>query len=272
MKMKKMIIALLLVVLLASVCVQASDRKLTLDRAIAISDTQIILEFSEPIAINKYETNSGPFVVVRYVNSGGGVYRIMDDKSPDYGTYLQWTGALNYVDSKHDRLVFTVYGSVFGVNTLSGIFNYEGKLAEFKDCNIVMTVEELPYDYGVGHYSDNTICNITTKDGEIYLTPTRHVGYEACNIPIEINHRYPVDLTMMEGTEEKAEPVTYDYSLVTLADGTERFEKETDITSIMDVKKNNPLIVAAILGGSSLVCLGLIVVAVIMSKKRKAVS
>ena len=269
--MKKILIVLLIMTLLAGVCVQAADRKLTLDRAVAISDTQIILEFSEPIAINKYESNYGPWIAIRYVRSDGGVYRIMDDKSPHYGTYLQWNGAVNYVDSKHDRLVFTLQGSVFDVDTLTGIFSYQGKLEEFKDCNIVICVEEVPFDTA-GHYSDNAISNITTRDGEVHLTPTRHVGYEACNIPIEVNYGYRVDLSMMEVTAEKREPISVDYSLVTLADGTEQLEEETDAPTIMDVKKNNPLLVAAILGGGAIVCLGLIVVAVIMNKKRKVVS
>ena len=267
--MKKILIVLLIMTLLAGVCVQAADRKLTLDRAVAISDTQIILEFSEPIAINKFDSNYGPYISVRLVNSSGGVVRIMDDKSPYYGTYLQWTGNTQYVDRKHDRVLFTMFGSVFGVDTLSGIMNYDGMLSEFSEYKVAIVVEEVPYDTA-GHYGDNQVCNITTRDGEICLTPTRHTGYESCVLPIEVNYGYKVDLSMVEGTAEKAEPVSWGYSLVTLADGTEQFEIEEEATPVIDVKKNDPIIVLAILGGSALICAALIVISVIM--KRKAVS
>ena len=39
--------------------------ELTLTRAVKINDTQIALEFSEPIAVNLREENRGPFMAVR---------------------------------------------------------------------------------------------------------------------------------------------------------------------------------------------------------------
>jgi hypothetical protein len=52
MNMKKFVMILMLLALIITVPVSAADRKLTIERAVQIGDTQIVIEFSEPIAIN----------------------------------------------------------------------------------------------------------------------------------------------------------------------------------------------------------------------------
>ncbi len=272
MKFKQFIaMLLLLVVLLAGVCVQGADRKLTIKRAVLINDTQVVVEFSEPIAINKFETNRGPFIAIRLVNSSGAVQKVTDDKSPHYGTYLQWTGLVQYVDSKHDRLVVTLQTEVMGIKTMSEILNYKGLLAEYKQFPVVFTLEEVPYTTAE-HYTDGYICNVTTKDGEVYLSATRHQGYESCNIPIENAYGYRVDLSSLEGTMEKKEIITeFEFPLVTLANEVP-IEEIEDENSADEVLRNDPIITMAILGGSGLLCALLIVLAIVIHKKRKVVS
>jgi len=281
MKMKRFIITfLLLTILLSCTGVGAADRKLTMDRAIMINDSQIVVEFSEPIAMNKFETHpwaTAPWISVRLVDSSGGLQRITDDKSPYYDVRTQWGGSVMYVDSKHDRLIFTFTHDALGVDTLMGVINREGLLANFEKCNVVFSLEEVPYD-AVGHYSDGKVCNVTTRDGEVYLSPTRFNGYESCNIPIEINYNYKVDLSATEPTQEKKE-IVFDYSLAVVADdatiAAEAVEEAEQLVAKQEkpmerVLKNDPILVAAILGSSALLGLLLVVTAVVMHKKRRA--
>ncbi len=259
---------LLLAVLLAGVCVQGADRKLTIKRAVMVNDTQIVVEFSEPIAVNKFETNRGPYIAIRLVNSAGGVQKVNDDKSPHYGTYLQWTGLVQYVDSKHDRLLITLQTEVMGISTMSDILNYKGLLADYKQFPVVFTLEEVPYNTAE-HYTDGYICNVTTQDGDVYLSATRHQGYESCNIPIENGYGYAVDLSAPESTVEKKEIIMdFDYPLVTLADEVPIDEGPNE-NSADKVLKNDPMITMVILGGGGLICAALIVFAIIIGKRRK---
>jgi hypothetical protein len=280
MKMKRFIITLLLLaILLSCVGVSATERKLTMDRAIMINDSQIVVEFSEPIAMNKFETHpwgTAPWISVRLVDSSGGLQRITDAKSPYYDVRTQWGGSVMYVDSKHDRLIFTFAADALGVNTLMGVINREGLLADFEKCNVVFSLEELPYD-AAGHYSDGRVCNVTTRDGEVYLTPTRFSGYESCNIPIEIDYNYKVDLSATEPTQEKKE-IVFDYSLAVVADDAtiaDEAAEEAERLGLQQEKpmdrvlKNDPILVAAILGGSALLSLLLVVIAVVIRKKRR---
>ena len=281
MKMKRFIITLLLLaILLSCVGVSATERRLTMDRAIMINDSQIVVEFSEPIAMNKFETHpwaTAPWISVRLVDSSGGLQRITDAKSPYYDVRTQWAGSVMYVDSKHDRLIFTFTEDALGVNTLMGVINREGLLADFEKCNVVFSLEEVPYD-AAGHYSDGRVCNVTTRDGEVYLTPTRFNGYESCNIPIEIDYNYKVDLSATEPTQEKKE-IVFDYSLAAVADDATIADEAAEEAERLDIQqekpmdrvlKNDPILVAAILGGSALLSLLLVVIAVVIRKKRRA--
>ena len=101
MKFNKIIAALLLVVLvLACLPVSAQqERVLTLKRAVQVNDTQIVLEFSEPIAINLHQQNRGPYCPIRLISSSGGTTRFNNEKHlqhPNYNTILQWQGSLRF--------------------------------------------------------------------------------------------------------------------------------------------------------------------------------
>lgn len=272
MKMKKILSMLLLVaVLLTGFTVSAAERKLTLDRAVQINDTQIILEFSEPIAINKYQENVGPFTAIRLLTDGQPT-RISDAKSLYYGEYLQWAGSLEYVDSKHDRLVWTIYQSAVGVDTIEEIRNYTGELANYKHLPMALTLEEYPYDTD-HRFVDNAICNVTTRDGSVYLTPSLPSGWEKCNLFIEVDYSYPVDLS---ATESVVEGISFDRQLLfrgSEIDVTEPVDESVTVPEEEPVRvlKNEPWIIAAILGGSVAVFALLLAIALIVRKKRKEV-
>lgn len=271
MKPKKILSMLLLVaVLLTGFTVSAAERKLTLDRAVQINDTQIILEFSEPIAINKYQENVGPFTAIRLLTDGQPT-RINDIKSLYYGEYLQWAGNLEYVDSKHDRLVWTIYQSAIGIDTIEEIRNYVGELANYKHLPMALTVEEYPYDTD-HRFVDNAICNVTTRDGAVNLTPTLPSGWEKCNMFIEVDYSYPVDLS---ATESVVEGISFDRQLLfrgSEINGEDPMDEPVTLPEEpMLMLKNEPWIIAAILGGSVVMVVLWFVIALIVRKKRKGV-
>ncbi len=262
MNMKKIIVALLLMLtMLACLPVSAAEeRKLTLDRVVQINDMQLILEFSEPVAINYHDVNRGPYCAVRIRKANQGVTRVQSGQYQNQ--YLQWDGSLQYVDDKHDRLVWTMTTGKIDANSITDIRNYNGILQDYKEQLVSFTIEEVPYDQS-GGYTNNAIDNVTTEDGEVYLTPTRPAGYEAVNMPIEVNFNYKVDLSNVESVTR---PETYDHALLEQGAGT----AVEETPAVAQVVKNDPLILAAILGGGALVCAALIVIAVVIAKKRKA--
>ncbi len=262
MNIKKIIVALLLMLtMLACLPVSAAEeRRLTLDRVVQINDMQLILEFSEPVAINYHDVNRGPYCVVRIRKANQGVTRVSGGQYDQQ--YLQWDGSLQYVDSKHDRLVWTMTNGKIDANSITDILNYNGYLQNYKEQLVSFTIEEVPYDQS-GGYTNNAINNIPTEVGEVYLTPARPANWESVNMPIEVNFNYDVDLSHVESV---ARPETYDHAL--MEQGIGAVVEETP--AMTQVVKNDPLILAAILGGGALVCAALIVVAVVISKKRKA--
>ncbi len=261
MKMKKIIIALLLVlVMLACLPVSATEeRQLTLDRVIQISDTQLILEFSEPVAINLYGSNRGPYCVMRIRKPQHNAAKVEDGKYQ--GNFLQWDGALQYVDNKHDRLIWTMTAAKMEIETITDILQLNGWLEIYRDTDYVVsfTVEEVPFDQS-GGYTNNAIDNITTEDGEVYLLPTRTSGYEGVNKEVIVDYSYKVDLSHVESV---ARPETYDYDLMGM--GTE----QTEETAAVIMTKNDPLIVAVLLGGGLLVGAACVVIGVVVRRKRK---
>lgn len=272
MNMKKILSMLLLMaVLLTGFTVSAAERKLTLDRAVQINSTQIILEFSEPIAINKYQENFGPWIAIRLLTDGQPTV-VSDAKSLYYGQHLQWGGSVEYVDSKHDRLVWTINQSAIGVDTIEEIRNYAGELANYKHLPMALTLEEYPYDTD-HRFTDNAICNVTTRDGSVYLSPTLPYGWEKCNMLIEVDDSYPVDLS---ATESVVEGISFDRQLLFRGSEVDAKEPVDEPVTVpreepVFMLKNEPRIIAAILGGSVAVFVLLFAIALIVRKKRKGV-
>ncbi len=270
MKMKKIWIALLLVVaILTALPVSAAERQLTLDRAVQINDTQIVLEFSEPIAINLEQLNRGPYAVIRLVSNGDSV-RITDMSSKYYGLYLEWQGNLEFVDRRHDRLIWTLDSNEFGVKTIHDIRNYAGDLADYSKYKVAMTLEEVPYDTQ-SKYTDDAICNITTLDGKVHLTPTHPHLKETCNLAIEEDYTYWINRNAVESTKDV---IGYSSDLVVRGDEVEIEEpvietetKEVVIENVWTLK-NDPYVIAVILSAPVLVGLIWIIVALIVRKKK----
>lgn len=262
-------VILLLVVLLAGLPVSAAERKLTLNRAIQINSTQIILEFSEPIAIGKMTEGRKPAMLLRIVNSSGVLQQINDIKSPNYKAILQWEGTIRYTDSKHNRVVWTLDDDHLDVTSINQVTGFQGELEKFKNQKVAFVIEEIPVD-GSSLCTDNTVCNITTQDGLTYLTPTLPNGRERCILPLEVDLGYRVNLSKTESTEEVLDTVTYDMPLIALGDGNFTNDGEGP-AQIERVLQNNIVLSIAILGGGALIMAALIVVSLMIVKKKKKV-
>lgn len=267
--MKKISIALLAtLMLLMLIPVSAAERTLTLDRVVQINNNQLVLEFSEPIAVNLKGENYGPWCAIRLNDGSGQPVRINDDTSVYYGEYLQWAGSIQFTDSRHDRLHWTLsdLGHI-GVNSITDISSFSGALADFSHLQVAFALEEVPYD-AEAVYVDNAVCNITTADGEVYLRPTLPNGWEKCNLPITVNYGYRVDLSALESVEIAK---TYDYDLVvngSALDIEENVDEQSPEVQLVRSLRNDPLILAAIIGGSVVLSTLLIVIGVIIKKKK----
>lgn len=278
MNLKKIIaLFLLAALLLAGFPVSAAERKLTLNRAVQINETQIVLEFSEPIALN-LNAKYGPFFALRLVDAGQPT-TITNVNSVHFGQYLQWPGTVEYIDSKHDRLIWTMNGPVVGVGTISGVINHEGELSQYAHLPATFTLEEVPVSTEE-MFVDNKICNVTTRDGQVYLTPTLPTGWEKCNVLIEKDFEYEVDLSHTESTFEY---MSYQGQELVMNGATMEIEKpdteqkepvqevQKEIQTIQ-VLNNDPMFIAVILASGTLLLLLLIVIGLVVRKKRKAVS
>lgn len=256
--MKKWICLLLALTLLAGLCaVRAEDRILTLERAVQIDDYHIVLEFSEPIAINLHGSNRGPHCSIRVV---GDNYTLKWTGQTNYSTALQFNGALEYVDDKHDRLLFSLTSRTFGIAKISEITGFEGELAPYSDYTTAMCLEEVPFETDT-LVNNGHLDNITTADGEVYLWSNRPGGWDGCYADIVIDYSYDIDLTKTESIENA---IKHDQPVFAL--GAAREPAPEPIT----VVKNDPLVFALWIAGGAVAAAVLVTVGIII-RKRKAV-
>ena len=91
-------------------------------------------------------------------------------------------------------------------------------------------------------------------------------------LPITVDRSYTVNPEKFEdvGTGQSGFKVTYDAPILTLGD-LEPLADTAEKMQVETVVRNEPIMVAAILGGSLLVSAALIVVSVLLRKKKKAV-
>ena len=162
--------------------------ELTLTRAVKINDTQIALEFSEPIAVNLREENRGPFMAVRYTDED---QNLQWDGNENEGIPMQFEGSWDFANGSQDTILWTMNESnLFGFMTLDEIFNFEGEAAGWSWCKVMFCLEEVPYgDEGIGNGKIN---NVTTLDGETELNATRQKAgwWDGLYAEIEVDDDY----------------------------------------------------------------------------------
>lgn len=259
--MKKFLCILLALCLTAGLTnvFAAEDRILTLERAVQIDDYHIVLEFSEPITINYHGDNRGPHCSIRVV---GDNYTLKWTGQVNYSTALQFNGALEYVDDKHDRLLFSLTSRTFGIAKISDITGFKGELEPYAKYKTAMCLEEVPFKTNT-LVNNGHLDNITTADGEVFLWSNRPGGWDGCYSEIVIDYSYKIDFDKTESIENFIEHDTPVFALGTPA--VEEVEPEP-----IPVVQNDPLIVALWLVGGALVGGALTAVGLII-RKRKAV-
>lgn len=265
MKKCKCIAALVLAVVLcvglcSGVPTQAEDL-LTFDRAVWINDYQIVLEFSEPIAINLLQSSRGPWISIRIVKGNNTL--IWTGGSEPYGTALQWSGALQFVDEKHDRILYTISGTTMSALTVVDVMNYKGGLAEYSKNPIKMSVEEVPYDLA-NVAEDGFLDNVTSLDGSKRMWANKPGAYDGTYVDIVKDYSYQIDQSKLEPLKARN---VYEGSILFLGDGSHKNNPDGEQQIIV---KNDPATVVMFLGGAVLIAAVLIVVALLASKKRKA--
>lgn len=190
-KRKKFQIAVVLLFLLmlfpiCSLNIMAEDEPLVCLRAVQINDYQVVIEFSEPVKINYYGVSSGPYYAVRMTDSSWELQKSEENQ------YLQWTGIVTYADNIHDRLLFTITADRAGVQSVSEIMEYQGKLASYSDLLVTMCIEE------VGSPATATVNNITSADGMKFLQANRTGGSDGVYTVIEKDFSYNIDFSKVE--------------------------------------------------------------------------
>lgn len=249
--MKRMIALICALLILCAVPVQA-EPVLTMDRAVMVNDSQIIMEFSEPVAINLLGSNSGPFAAVRLVDNKNFIQTSRDSQAQ----YLQWLGTLEYVDEKKDRLIFTIGFSRLGADTVSEIYNREGELAEYRDLYCCMCLEEKAFDSSVPSYN-GLIENVTSLDGERMLCANT-VSADGIYVRLEKDYNYDYDPGAAVSVIDRSIAAG-----MTLGEGDEAEQIPAQV-------KNDPRIVAAIIGvGVVLAVLLSVTVAIVIKRKEK---
>ncbi len=240
-----MILGLLLTVPAFNDTQAQESRVLTLDKITQISDYALVLEFSEPIAINLFQSSRGPWCAIRIVDGSdtlqftGGAWEV--------GQELQFGGSIEYADSKHDKLIFTLQSGHLGVETINDITAFKGELAAFRAGNSVkFCMEEVPFviDAPAG---DLLVENVTTQDGEVQLLATKHGGWDGVVMAWTVDYDYDIDLS---ATESIIAVTKYEGDILALGTGSIDGNKGGET-----VVKNDPLVIALWLGGSVILAL-----------------
>lgn len=250
------IVMTLLALCIAAPGVAAEDEQkfLTVEDCVQISDTQIIVKFSEPIAVNLHDSNRGPWVALRIVNT-------QNILQYDETMALQYQGNCSFVGEEHDTMLFE-YGSEKTV-TISDIVNFRGDYAQYykEGLNVDLCIEEVPYDQTKAAH-DGFLDNITTLDGETRLWGNAPYGWDGVYMPIRVDYDYEIDLSNIEPLS-----IIDDFDYGTILSIEER-EIPEPIVKTEVVKQNDPVYMIIWLAAS--VVLAVILFFVIMTIVRKA--
>ncbi len=274
MKTMRYIIALVLacgLLLSLPFAAQAKDSDfLTLDRVVQISDTELVLEFSEPVVLNKYQVNRGPYGAVRFVNAYNQVGYAINEFNVQ-GDPLQWTGHYSYISEDHSKLLFTINMTRFGCSTISQITNIKNEDAlrsiEKNKLELRFVIEEVPFDTKTVT-ANGKIDNVTTEDGSKHLYPNYPKGWESCIMEIEKDFNYPLDRSQFSGVSAAAQ--NWNFDVIWKGEGLVVDEPvEEDSVEVVKVLKNDPKVIAMVFGADLVVAALAVLVVVLVLKKKK---
>lgn len=241
------IILTLTVLLCAAPGVMAEEGSpvLYVEECVQISDTQIIIKFSEPIAINMHKSNRGPYIALRIVNDANELQ--WSGESP-----LQWDGPCYFVGSKHDTLLME-YGTADTLN-VTDVLSFDKDVAKFykEGLKVKLCIEEVPYDQTQAFVCDGLIDNITTTDGKTRLWSNTPRGWDGVYSYVYRDFDYEIDLSKLEPTS-KVDDFDYGDKVMFVVESPE----PEIVTEVIEEKQNSPITVIAILVGGAIIGTGL---------------
>lgn len=167
---KYMVLLLCIMLLISAFAVSAGAEEdlseLTATNCYQINDSQLVIEFNQPIA---FSTTQEPFIAIRYVDANG---ILAWDGGADEGTPLQFPGSWEYVDDVHDRILWTLPENSFGgANTINDVISFAGELEKYAGYGVRFAIEEIKFDDS--DIYTYTICNITAEENpDVELSAT----------------------------------------------------------------------------------------------------
>ncbi|MBE6637062.1 MAG: hypothetical protein E7618_04600 [Ruminococcaceae bacterium] len=191
MKVKVTACVLLLCVLLGIgvPCGAAEEKPLTITSAVLMNEYQVIITFSEPVVFNRNGDSTGPMASVRLVDDNYELQR------HDNGQVLQWVGILDYVDDKHDRLLFTVTASTLKIESLRDVFERNGVLKAYDKLKVTFCLEEVKFTAGG---VDRFLENVTNENGTVRLNANYYTGVDRLFVPLTMALDENADLSARE--------------------------------------------------------------------------
>ncbi len=165
------LLALIALVSLFSFNVSAAD-EVTVKRVVAIDDYNIVVEFSEGVALNLNGATIGPWIAIRIMD---GSSLLFEGPNP-----CQIGGTCTFLsDGKNDRMIFTMdTNNAIGVSSIPALLNLEGDLSRFEGYDIKFCIEEIHAKIGATP-KDYKVENVTNLDGTVALTATTDVEQDA---------------------------------------------------------------------------------------------
>ena len=264
---------ILLAVMLPATSALASDQ-VYLERAICINDTQIVLEFSEPIAINLKKQNAGPWICIRVLYPDNNTVT----GGPREDNCLQASGVWEFVDDKQDRILWTMdIGCIYESNeTVESIVNFKNDMWRYGLYQAKMYIEEIPFDMEntTGDINDN----ITSLDGLRHLhTNVKYFepSWSATVCDIEFDYDY----VLYREEETVPEPfggITLGKEVVNPIKEEEPKEEsepeskpESEPEKQKEEKSDNKGLIIGCSAGGALVVIGAVVGIIAAAKKKK---
>lgn len=230
---------------------------------IQISDKELLIEFSEPIAFNVNNVNRGPFICIRFVNKSDTVVWLNNDSKTKQA--IQWQGSISTLRNDRSKLVFTLTSTAYGIKNISDITACKGELAQYAEQGYTpkFCIEEVPYNTKAP-YTDGLVCNVTSPDGTRGLLANRPSGYESSVMAIQsVDYNYPIDRTNLVSAADRGLDATIKVSLSATP-----FEAKPEQEVITQtVVHNDPLIVAVILGAGVLLAGAAVGISLVIRKK-----
>lgn len=274
-----LVLGLLVSMPFAAQAEETEYREIYLEAAYKVSDTQILFQFSEPVKIN----TKNPWVDVRLTNTSGSIIGKYD-AAGNRVAYYQWSANIQYFDAEHDKILLTMTADVYGCGTFTEMLSGKGQFDEdpVKNAAIEEKIQKGTYRFLAGleetylvnkneFMADGALKNLCAEsDDSVFVWPTRLSAGEAVHAWIDELKPLPANIVNDPNKYESmgGKGQQWDFDVISL--GTPLETEDEAPVEIVTVVKNDPMMIAIIMGAGVVVAAVLVVVFILASKKRKA--